>query len=145
MEIKKIGLASDHAGFPMKEHVKKVLQEWMPEVELIDFGTHSEESVDYPDFAHKLGDAIDKGDLQWGVAVCGSANGISMALNKHKNVRAAISWCEEIAELARLHNNANILSLPGRFLSDDEGEAILRKFFTTEFEGGRHQRRVEKI
>lgn len=145
MEIKKIGLASDHAGFPMKEHVKKVLKEWMPEVELIDFGTHSEDSVDYPDFAHKLGDAIDKGDLQWGVAVCGSANGISMALNKHKNVRAAISWCEEIAELARLHNNANILSLPGRFLSDDEGEAILRKFFTTEFEGGRHQRRVEKI
>lgn len=145
MEIKKIGLASDHAGFPMKEHVKKVLKEWMPEVELIDFGTHSEDSVDYPDFAHKLGGAIDKGDLQWGVAVCGSANGISMALNKHKNVRAAISWCEEIAELARLHNNANILSLPGRFLSDDEGEAILRKFFTTEFEGGRHQRRVEKI
>ncbi|MDN4754944.1 RpiB/LacA/LacB family sugar-phosphate isomerase [Porphyromonadaceae bacterium W3.11] len=143
--MKKIGLASDHAGFPMKEHVKKVLKEWMPEVELIDFGTHSEDSVDYPDFAHKLGDAIDKGDLQWGVAVCGSANGISMALNKHKNVRAAISWCEEIAELARLHNNANILSLPGRFLSDDEGEAILRKFFTTEFEGGRHQRRVEKI
>lgn len=145
MEIKKIGLASDHAGFPMKEHVKSILKEWMPEVEIIDYGTHSEESVDYPDFAHKLGDAIDKGELQWGVAVCGSANGISMALNKHKHVRAAISWCVEIAELARLHNDANVLSLPGRFLTNDEGEAILRKFFTTDFEGGRHQRRVEKI
>lgn len=145
MDIKKIGLASDHAGFPMKEYVKQLLTKWMPDVELIDFGTHSEDSVDYPDFAHRLGEAIDRGELRWGVAACGSANGISMALNKHSKVRAAICWCEEIAELARLHNDANVLSLPGRFLTEAEGEAIVRKFFTTEFEGGRHQRRIEKI
>lgn len=145
MEIKKIGFACDHAGYQMKEHVKALIQKWMPEVELVDFGTHSEESVDYPDFAHQLGEAIDKGELAWGVAVCGSANGISMTLNKHANVRAAICWCEEIAELARLHNDANVMSLPGRFLTEAEGEVIARKFFTTEFEGGRHQRRVNKI
>lgn len=145
MEIKKIGFACDHAGFPMKEHVKGIIQKWMPEVELIDFGTHSEESVDYPDFAHQLGEAIDRGELTWGVAVCGSANGISISLNKHAKVRAAICWCEEIAELARLHNDANVMSLPGRFLTEAEGEAITRKFFTTDFEGGRHQRRVDKI
>lgn len=145
MNIKKIGLASDHAGFPMKEHVKALLQKWLPEVELVDFGTYSEESCDYPDFAHKLGTAIDKGELLWGVACCGSANGISMALNKHPKVRAAICWNREIAELARLHNDANVLSLPGRFLSESEGEEITQTFFTTEFEGGRHQRRVDKI
>lgn len=145
MEIKKIGIAADHAGFPIKEVVKTYLHELMPELEIIDFGTYSEESVDYPDFAHKLGDAIDKGNLAWGVAVCGSGNGISMALNKHKSVRAGLAWNAEQAMLTRLHNDANVLSIPGRFVTEDEAREIAKTFFATDFEGGRHQRRVDKI
>lgn len=143
--IKKIGMASDHAGFPMKESLKHFLTEWAPEVEIVDFGTYSESSCDYPDYAHKLGEAISSGELEWGVAVCGSANGISMTLNKHADVRAAICWTEEIASLARLHNNANIISVPGRFVSEELGAKMVETFFSTEFEGGRHERRVEKI
>lgn len=145
MEINKIGFAADHAGYPIKEIVKAYLREWMSSVEIVDFGTYSEESVDYPDFAHKLGDAIDKGDLQYGVAVCGSGNGISMALNKHKAVRAGLAWNAEQAKLTRQHNDANVLSIPGRFVSEAEAKEIVKAFFETEFEGGRHQRRVDKI
>lgn len=143
--VKKIGFASDHAGYAMKEILKSFLAQWAPDVEIEDFGTYSEDSCDYPDFAHKLGEAISSGRLQWGVAVCGSANGISMSLNKHSSVRAAICWTEEITSLARQHNDANVISVPGRFVSDDLGRKMVETFFSTEFEGGRHERRVEKI
>ncbi|MDO5036561.1 MAG: RpiB/LacA/LacB family sugar-phosphate isomerase [Porphyromonas sp.] len=145
MDIKKIGLASDHAGFSTKEAMKSYLQKILPEVELVDYGTYSEASVDYPDFAHKLGKAIEEKEVDYGLASCGSANGISMTLNKYPHVRAAICWTPELAELARLHNDANILSLPGRFVSEELAQEMTKVFFTTDFEGGRHQRRVDKI
>ncbi len=138
-----IGLCSDHAGFEKKEFVKALLSDQGIAVE--DFGTYSDDRCDYPDFAHKLGEAIDQGDLAIGIAICGSGNGISMALNKHPKVRAALSWTKEIAELGRLHNDANVLSLPGRFLSDEEVREIVEIFLTTEFEGERHIQRVNKI
>lgn len=145
MEIKSIGLASDHAGFEIKEVVKKYLSEFLPDAVVIDYGTLVNERVDYPDYAHKLGKALDSGEVQWGVAVCGSGNGISMALNKHASVRAGLSWNVEQASLTRMHNNANVLSIPGRFVTEDEARAIVKEFFTTEFEGGRHCDRVAKI
>ncbi len=145
MEINKIGLASDHAGFEIKEVVKHFLDEWLPEAEIYDFGTYSDDRVDYPDYGHKLGDAIDSGEVDWGVAVCGSGNGISMTLNKHPKVRAGLAWDVEQAHLTRQHNDANVLSLPGRFVNADEARAIAREFFETEFEGGRHIDRVNKI
>lgn len=145
MEIKKIGFASDHAGFDMKEALKAYVAQLFPTAELLDFGAFSEESVDYPDFGHQLGAAIDEGKVDWGIASCGSGQGISMVLNKHKGVRAALVWSEEQAALARQHNNANIIVLPGRFFTAKEGENMVKTFFSTEFEGGRHERRVEKI
>lgn len=138
-----IGLASDHAGFPLKEHVKKLLDEL--QLPYVDYGTHSTESCDYPDFAHALARAIERGDVERGIAVCGSGQGITITLNKHRAVRAALSWLPEIAALARQHNDANVLTMPGRFISNDEADAIVRTFLSTPFEGGRHQRRVEKI
>ncbi len=114
-------------------------------VECIDFGCYSEERADYPDFAHRLGEAIDKGELEWGVAICGSGNGISMALNKHPRVRAALSWTAELAQLGRAHNDANVLSLPARFISVAEAQEIVMAFLSTDFEGGRHEARVAKI
>lgn len=143
MEQKKWGLCADHAGYEMKEYVKALLLE--RGLEVLDFGTHSEERCDYPDPAHDLGRAIDAGELERGVAVCGSGNGISMALNKHPRVRAALSWNAEIAALARQHNDANVLSIPGRFVSRDECRAIVDAFLEATFEGGRHTRRVAKI
>lgn len=145
MEIKSIGLASDHAGYDIKEVVQKYLQENYPDTMIIDYGTLVNERVDYSDYAHKLGNAIDKGEVQWGVAVCGSGNGISMALNKHAKVRAGLSWNTEQAHLTRQHNNANVLSIPGRFVSEEEARAIVKEFFSTDFEGGRHTDRVAKI
>lgn len=138
-----IGLASDHAGFPLKEHVKTLLDEL--QLPYVDYGTHSTESCDYPDFAHALARAIERGDVERGIAVCGSGQGITITLNKHRAVRAALSWLPEIAALARRHNDANVLTMPGRFISDGEADAIVRTFLSTPFEGGRHQRRVEKI
>lgn len=138
-----IGLASDHAGFPLKEHVKTLLDEL--QLPYVDYGTHSTESCDYPDFAHALARAIERGDVERGIAVCGSGQGITITLNKHRAVRAALSWLPEIAALARQHNDANVLTMPGRFISIDEADAIVRTFLSTPFEGGRHQRRVEKI
>lgn len=141
--MNKIGLASDHAGFALKEYVKTWLDKKGMAYE--DFGTYSEESSDYPDYAHALGIAIDKGELTTGVAVCGSGEGISMALNKHASVRAALVWMPEIAHLARQHNDANVLVMPGRFIDTATADAIMEEFFNTAFEGGRHQRRVDKI
>lgn len=138
-----IGMACDHAGYQLKEYLKEYLQ---PKVfQIVDFGTDSKESVDYPDFGHKLGSAVDKGTIDFGIAICGSGNGISMTVNKYRNVRAALCWKDEIALLARQHNDANIISLPARFISEAEAERFIDTFFSTDFEGGRHERRVTKI
>lgn len=140
---KKIALAADHAGYELKECIKQYLTD--RGFEVIDFGTNSAESVDYPDFAHKLGDAIDKEEVQRGIAICGTGNGISMALNKHQKVRCALSWNKEIAALGRQHNNANVVALPARFITEEEAKQVVQTFLDTPFEGGRHERRVNKI
>jgi ribose 5-phosphate isomerase B len=139
----KIGLASDHAGFELKAFVKEYLDEKGYAYE--DYGCFDEQSCDYPDFAHKLGNAIDNGSVSTGIAICGSGEGISMTLNKHQSVRAALVWIPEIAHMTRLHNDANVLVMPGRYINKEEARAIMDEFFSTDFEGGRHLRRVEKI
>ncbi|MDO4736198.1 MAG: ribose 5-phosphate isomerase B [Bacteroidia bacterium] len=138
-----IGMAADHAGYSLKEELKPMLAQMGYEVK--DFGTHSEESMDYPDVAHPLAEAVENGEVAFGIAMCGSANGITMSLNKHQGVRAAICWKPELASLARQHNDANVLSMPARFISADEAKEIVKAFCAASFEGGRHQRRVEKI
>ena len=140
---KKIGIACDHAAYELKEFLVGYLS--TKGFEVTDFGTHSEESCDYPDFAHALGAAIDDGTLERGVALCGSGEGISMTLNKHQKVRAALCWIPEIAKLSRQHNNSNVLCMPARFISNDEALAMLDIWLDTEFEGGRHQRRLDKM
>ena len=140
---KKIGIACDHAAYELKEFLVGYLASKGFEVK--DFGTHSEESCDYPDFAHALGEAIDNGELERGVALCGSGEGISMTLNKHQSVRAALCWIPEIAKLSRQHNNSNVLCMPARFISNDEALEMLNIWLETEFEGGRHQRRLDKM
>lgn len=139
----KISIGADHAGYKLKEFIKTYLISAGHEV--TDRGTNSEASVDYPDFAHPVANDIEAGTSEFGVLICGSANGISMAANKHAGIRAAICWQPEIAELARLHNNANILSLPARFISEETAKSCAEVFFRTEFEGGRHANRVSKI
>ena len=141
--MKTIGICADHAGFELKNFVIK----WWTEnnMPFKDFGTYSPESVDYPDFAHQLAEAIETGEVYPGIAICGSGNGIQMTLNKHQQIRAALCWREDIAELARQHNDANVLVMPGRFITNSEAEKVLKKFFSTSFEGGRHERRVAKI
>ena len=138
-----LGIASDHAGFEMKEELKRFLKEKGYEVK--DFGTHSPESMDYPDVAHPLAESVEKGEVSQGIALCGSGNGISMTLNKHQGIRAALCWNEELAALARQHNDANVLSLPARFISVELAKRIVEKFLESSFEGGRHLRRVNKI
>ncbi|MDD6749802.1 MAG: ribose 5-phosphate isomerase B [bacterium] len=141
--MKTIGLCSDHAGFELKEQVKAWLES--KGLSYQDFGTHSTDSCDYPDYAHPMAQAVETGDVYPGIAICGTGNGIGMTLNKHQGIRAALCWNAEIAQLARAHNDANVLVMPGRFISWDEAEKILKVFFATEFEGGRHQRRIDKI
>ena len=140
---KKIGIACDHAAYDLKLFLVGYLSTKGFEVK--DFGTYSEESCDYPDFAHALGEAIDNGELERGVALCGSGEGISMTLNKHQSVRAALCWIPEIAKLSRQHNNSNVLSMPARFITNDEALEMLNVWLETEFEGGRHQRRLDKM
>jgi ribose 5-phosphate isomerase B len=142
-EIKAIGLACDHAGFEMKEHVKALLQ--ARGYECKDFGCYSTVSVDYPDLAHPLALAVESGECYPGIAICGSGNGINMTLNKHQGIRSALCWTDELASLARAHNNANVLVMPGRFIPMETAEKIVDLFLSTPFEGGRHNRRVEKI
>ena len=139
----KIGLASDHAGFALKEHVKEYLQ--AKGLEFKDFGTYSEDSCDYTDFGHDLGTAIEAGAVYPGIAICGSGEGISMTLNKHQGVRAGLCWIPEIAHLIRQHNDANVLVMPGRFIDNAMADAIMEEFLSTDFEGGRHQKRLDKI
>ncbi len=141
--MKKIGIACDHAGYQMKELLVGYLS--TKGYEVIDFGTHSEESIDYPDFGHALAAAIEAGELEQGVGLCGSGEGMAMTLNKHQSIRAGLCWNEEVAALIRQHNDANVVVLPARFISNDMAIAIVSTFLSTEFEGDRHQRRVEKI
>lgn len=143
MENRTIAMACDHAGFQMKEFIKKQLEG--KGYSLVDFGTNSDESVDYPDFAHKVGAAVSAGTYPIGLVFCGSGNGVNMTVNKHKGVRSALCWNEEIARLARAHNNANVCALPARFIPAQEAWRIVSMFLSTEFEGGRHEKRVEKI
>src|SRR5690606_10613323 len=139
----KIAIGSDHAGFEHKEALKKWLMTNGNEVN--EFGTHSLDYVDYPDFADSVSESVEKKEVELGVLVCGSGNGVAITANKHQGIRAALCWKEEIAALARQHNNANIVCIPARFVSQQEAERILEVFLHTEFEGGRHSRRVEKI
>ncbi len=139
----KIAIGADHAGFEYKELLTKQLSKLGHESK--DFGTHSLDSVDYPDFAHPVATAVEKKEFELGVLICGSANGVAITANKHQGIRAAICWDEELAALARQHNNANIVCIPARFVSSDLAEKILAKFLATPFEGGRHEKRVDKI
>ncbi|MGM9774822.1 MAG: ribose 5-phosphate isomerase B [Candidatus Egerieousia sp.] len=138
-----VGMASDHAGYELKEHIKKLLSESGFIVK--DFGTDSPESMDYPDVAHPLALAVENKEVDFGIAMCGSGNGISMTLNKHQGIRAALCWTPELAALAKQHNNANILSLPARFISEETADEIVKAYLSASFEGGRHQRRIDKI
>ena len=141
--MEKIIIASDHAGFRLKEKVVRWLITSRYEVK--DLGCFSEDSVDYPDYAHPLATAVEKGDYDYGITICGSGNGINMACNKHQKIRSAVCWNDEISRLARSHNDANVCALPGRFLTEAEAIHIVKIFLTTSFEGGRHKRRIDKI
>jgi len=143
MKIKTVAIGCDHAGFPYKDSIVDMLRGMG--VKVNDFGTHSGDSVDYPDFVHPVAGSIEKGASELGILLCGSGNGVAMTANKHQYIRAAISWNEELAALARQHNNANVLALPVRFVSEDLAKAMVKIFLETEFEGGRHARRVGKI
>ncbi len=138
-----IGLASDHAGFELKQHVKAWLE--ARGLEYKDFGTYSADSCDYADFAHPLALAVEAGECYPGIAICGSGQGIGITLNKHQGIRAALCWIPEISHLAREHNDANVLVMPGRFISEDTADKIMDEFFKTPFAGGRHQTRVDKM
>ena len=139
----KIALGGDHAGFTYKQAIIEFLEE--KGLETYDFGPGSDASVDYPDFAHPLAKSVEDGENDLGILVCGSGNGVAMTANKHQNIRAALCWNTELAELARQHNNANVLCLPARFISLEEAKACVNAFVEAEFEGGRHDRRVGKI
>jgi ribose 5-phosphate isomerase B len=143
MEIKTVGVACDHAGYPLKKYVLQYLEEHGYEYK--DYGTWSDASVDYPDFAHPLAEGIESGEVYPGIAICGSGEGMAMTLNKHQGVRAGLAWCSEIAHMTRQHNDANVLVLPGRFIDNNTAGQIMNEFFKTTFEGGRHQKRIEKM
>lgn len=137
----KIAIGADHAGFEYKE----ILKTYLAAYELKDFGTHSAESVDYPDFAHPVALAVESGEFDFGILLCGTANGVAITANKHQHIRAALCWENDIALLVRKHNDANVLCIPARFVSEYVAKEIATTFLTTEFEGGRHQNRIEKM
>ena len=139
----RIALASDHAGYNLKQAVIRFLTENGSQVQ--DFGCYSTDSCDYPDFAHPCAAAVENGEYDYGVVICSTGNGICMTANKHQHIRAALCWETRLAELARQHNNSNILGLPANFVAEDKALDIVRTFFSTDFEGGRHQRRIDKI
>jgi ribose 5-phosphate isomerase B len=139
--MQKVHIGSDHAGFALKEQIKQFL---MSAYDVVDHGPHNTDSVDYPDYAHPLAEAVER-EGGVGILICGSANGVAMAANKHAAIRAAICWLPEIAVLARQHNNANIVCIPARFITETMAEQIVEVFLNTEFEGGRHANRVNKI
>lgn len=138
-----IALASDHAGYSLKQAVIAYLREQGATIK--DYGCFSTQSCDYPDFAHPLADAVERGEHDFGITICSTGNGITMTANKHQGIRAALCWDDELASLARRHNNANVLGLPANFISEQKALDLVRIFLTTEFEGGRHERRVSKI
>jgi len=143
LKNKRIAIVSDHAGYYLKEKLLGYLIKEKYDVK--DLGCSSEESVDYPDFGHPLANSVTAGDFELGISICGTGNGINMVVNKHPGIRAALCWNEEISRLSRAHNDANILTLPGWFISESEAYLIAKTFLTTSFEGGRHLRRIEKI
>ncbi|WP_443937690.1 ribose 5-phosphate isomerase B [Pedobacter sp. MW01-1-1] len=138
----KIAIGADHAGFEYKELLKDFLSSGY---EVKDFGTHSLDSVDYPDFAHPVASAVESGEFTYGILLCGSANGVAITANKHQHIRAGLCWNKEVATLVRLHNNANVLCIPARFTTPEQAKEITTTFLSTTFEGGRHQNRVDKI
>ena len=143
MSLLSIGIASDHAGYELKQLIIKEMEQRTGCI--YDYGTYSTDSCDYPDFAHPLAKAVEGGACDFGIAICGSGNGITMTMNKHQGIRAALCWNPEVTFYARAHNDANILSLPGRFLTNEELYEILKVFITTSFECGRHEKRINKI
>lgn len=143
MKNTKIAITSDHAGYFLKEKVLAYLIKEKYNVK--DFGAKSAESVDYPDFGHPLANAVAAGEYELGISICGTGNGINMVVNKHPGIRAALCWSEEISRLSRAHNDANILTLPGWYITESEAYLITKTFVTTSFEGGRHKRRIDKI
>ncbi len=138
-----IAICSDHAGYELKSYIEGYLD--AQDVPVRDFGTNSADSCDYPDFAHPCADAVESGECYPGIAMCGTGNGIAMTLNKHKGIRAALCWNKELAALARQHNDANVLVMPARFIDAVTAIEIVETFLNTPFEGGRHQRRIDKI
>ncbi|MBI1341937.1 MAG: ribose 5-phosphate isomerase B [Terrimonas sp.] len=140
---KPVAIGGDHAGFEYKEDLISFLEG--KGIPFHDFGTHSADSVDYPDYAHPVATAVEKNEASFGILICGSGNGVAITANKHQGIRAAICWGEELAKLAREHNNANIICIPARFVREGDVEKMIQIFITTDFEGGRHQRRVDKI
>jgi ribose 5-phosphate isomerase B len=143
LKKKKIAIVSDHAGYFLKEKILSFLISEKHEVK--DFGSFSDEKVDYPDFGHPMAQAVTEGDYELGISICGTGNGMNMTVNKHPGIRSALCWNEEISRLARAHNDANICALPGRFISESEAYLIVKTFINTAFEGGRHTARVGKI
>ena len=139
-----IAICSDHAGYELKQTVMKHLND-QGVIKSKDFGAYSSESSDYADYAHPMASAVENAEFDFGISICGSGNGISMTVNKHQGIRAALCWNTEIAALARQHNNANVLSLPARFVSEKEALNMIDLFFSTDFEGGRHKTRIDKI
>lgn len=139
-----IAVCSDHAGYELKQTVMKHLTD-QGVIKLKDFGAYSSESSDYADYAHPMASAVESAEFEFGISICGIGNGISMTVNKHQGIRAALCWNTEIAALARQHNNANVLSLPARFVSEEEALKMVDLFFSTDFEGGRHKTRIDKI
>lgn len=140
---KRVSIGSDHAGFKLKESIKKYLSG--KGIEFTDVGCFSEDRVDYPDFGHAVALSVEKKKSDFGILICGSGNGINMSANKHSGIRSALCWNKEIAELARQHNDANVMALPGRFISEEEANNCVEVFLNTSFEGGRHAQRVSKI
>jgi ribose 5-phosphate isomerase B len=143
MKKESLAIACDHAGFQTKE----VLVQWLKDLghNVKDFGTYSEDSCDYPDYAHPMADAVEKKEYDLGISLCGSGNGINMVANKHQGIRSALCWIPELASLAKQHNNANVCAVPARFVTVEEAKAIITAFLEAEFEGGRHQKRIDKI
>ena len=138
-----IAIGSDHAGFEWKQYIIQVLEE--KGIPYKDFGAYTSESSDYADYAHPLADAVEKGECYPGITICGTGNGISMTVNKHQGIRAGLCWMPEIAHLTRQHNDANVLVMPGRFIDAETAYKIVDEFLQTPFEGGRHERRINKI
>lgn len=140
--MKKLAIAADHAGFEYKEFLKSQLKD---KYEITDYGTHSLESVDYPDFVHPAATSVEQGENEMGILVCGSGQGVQLTANKHEGIRCALAWMPELAELARQHNNCNMVAIPARFIAKELALDTVERFLNTDFEGGRHENRVNKI